>query len=192
MDLTKHLTPQGSAGSARTKSAADETSDSARIADLIEKLPLWRRPGFLIRRLHQIHYALFFEEFGDSDVTPVQYGLLTILSNNPGCDQITIANSLGIDRTNVADVLGRLAAAGLVQRERSTVDRRSNVARLTPKGEETLASMMPAMARAQTRLLEGLEPQQREDFMQTMITLLEKHNKHGRAQLKINQRESAV
>ena len=26
------------------------------------RLPLWSRPGFLVRRLHQIHYALFFEE----------------------------------------------------------------------------------------------------------------------------------
>jgi DNA-binding MarR family transcriptional regulator len=177
---------------ADTTNSSDAASDSQSIAELIEKLPLWRRPGYLIRRLHQIHYALFFEEFGDSDVTPVQYGLLTILSTNPGCDQVTIAHSLGIDRTNVADVLGRLVTAGLVQRERSTVDRRSNVARLTPKGEETLATMMPAMARAQTRLLEVLEPKQREDFVQTLMTLLEKHNKHGRAPLKLSRRETSV
>jgi len=31
-------------------------------------MPLWARPGFLIRRLHQIHYALFFEECAAFDV----------------------------------------------------------------------------------------------------------------------------
>src|SRR5262249_5333494 len=46
-------------------------------------MPLWGRPGYLLRRLHQIHYALFFEECAGFDITPVQYGLLTTLSVNP-------------------------------------------------------------------------------------------------------------
>ena len=39
-------------------------------------LPLMSRPGFLIRRLHQIHIALFLEECAGVDITPVQYTLL--------------------------------------------------------------------------------------------------------------------
>src|SRR6266446_4438111 len=70
-------------------------------------MPLWGRPGFLLRRLHQIHYALFFEECAGFDITPVQYGLLTTVSLNPDLDQNSLARELGIDRTNVADVLNR-------------------------------------------------------------------------------------
>ena len=33
---------------------------------------LMRRPGFLVRRLHQIHLALFAEECAAFDLTPVQ------------------------------------------------------------------------------------------------------------------------
>jgi len=54
-------------------------------------MPLWGRPGFLLRRLHQIHYALFFEECAGFDITPVQYGLLTTLSLNPDLDQNSLA-----------------------------------------------------------------------------------------------------
>src|SRR5262249_56254952 len=72
-------------------------------------MQLWGRPGYLLRRLHQIHYALFFEECAGFDITPVQYGLLTTLSLNPDLDQNSLARELGIDRTNVADVLNRLA-----------------------------------------------------------------------------------
>ena len=75
-------------------------------------MPLWGRPGFLLRRLHQIHYALFFEECAGFDITPVQYGLLTTLSLNPDLDQNSLARELGIDRTNVADVLNALRDAG--------------------------------------------------------------------------------
>src|ERR1700690_1748530 len=71
-------------------------------------MPLWARPGYLLRRLHQIHYALFFEECDEFDITPVQYGLLTTLSLNPDLDQNSIGRELGTDHTNVADVLDRL------------------------------------------------------------------------------------
>src|SRR3954470_6388344 len=89
---------------------------------LHSKMPLWARPGYLLRRLHQIHYALFFEECAGYDITPVQYGLLTTLSLNPNLDQNSLARELGIDRTNVADVLNRLARRGLVERRRSPND----------------------------------------------------------------------
>ena len=58
-------------------------------ADL--RTSLWERPGFLIRRLHQIHVALFLEECREFDVTPVQYALMTALIVTPGLDQITIS-----------------------------------------------------------------------------------------------------
>lgn len=162
-----------------------DTEDTTGLGTLIEKLPLWRRPGYLIRRLHQLHYALFFEECAGVDITPVQYGLMTVLSTNPDSDQVAIANSLGIDRTNVADVLKRLSDAGLVERRRSEKDRRAVLARLTPEGAALLKRMYPAMARAQERLLACLEPERRDAFVATLIELLEANNKYGRASLKV-------
>jgi DNA-binding MarR family transcriptional regulator len=182
---------QGGHG-ARGVSEATKGSDSASadegkdLRNLMEQLPLWRRPGYLIRRLHQLHYALFFEECADTDITPVQYGLMTILSINPDADQIAIANALGIDRTNVADVLRRLSDAGLIERRRSEKDKRSVISRLTPAGEAQLKSLYPAMVRAQERLLDCLEPERREAFVATLMELLEANNKFGRASLKVH------
>src|SRR5579872_284415 len=59
--------------------AADSAAPSIR-------LPLWSRPGYLVRRLHQIHTALFAEECKAFAITPVQYGLLTALLHFPGSD----------------------------------------------------------------------------------------------------------
>jgi hypothetical protein len=101
------------------------------------RLPLWSRPGFLLRRLNQIHYALFFEECRAFNITPVQYGLLTALAIRGQLDQGSLGVELGIDRTNVADVLVRLAARGLVRRVRDPSDRRAKLARSRPRAESS-------------------------------------------------------
>ena len=164
--------------------AGGEGGPKPALKALADRLPLWRRPGYLIRRLHQIHYALFFEECDAFGVTPVQYGLLTILSTSPDADQVTLANALGIDRTNVADVLRRLEHGGLIRRRRSVEDRRMVLARLTPAGEDLVERMHPFMASAQERLLSALSDDERDAFLATLMRLLEANNRYGRAPLR--------
>jgi DNA-binding MarR family transcriptional regulator len=143
-------------------------------------MPLWARPGYLLRRLHQIHYALFFEECAAFDITPVQYGLLTTLSLNPDLDQNSIGRELGIDRTNVADVLARLARRGLLERHRSKEDKRMVLARLTPAGQRVTDEMYGAMLKAQNRLLAPLLADERKAFIDTLLRLIEGNNHLGR------------
>jgi DNA-binding MarR family transcriptional regulator len=143
-------------------------------------MPLWARPGYLLRRLHQIHYALFFEECTAFDITPVQYGLLTTLSLNPDLDQNSLGRELGIDRTNVADVLARLAKRGLVERHRSKQDKRMVLARLTPSGQRATDEMYSAMLKAQNRLLAPLTAGERKAFIDTLLRLIEGNNHLGR------------
>ena len=63
---------------------------------------LFARPGFLIRRLHQIHVAMFMEEFKSTNITPVQYGLMTAMAALPGLDQTSLGQEVGLDRTTTA------------------------------------------------------------------------------------------
>lgn len=142
--------------------------------------PLWARPGFLLRRLHQIHYALWFEECGAFDVTPVQYGLLTTLLTSPDLDQNSICRELGIDRTNVADVVSRLARRGWIERRRSKEDKRMMLARLTPAGRRVTEEMYAAMQRAQDRLLSPLSPKERKALLSSLLRLLDANNHLGR------------
>jgi DNA-binding MarR family transcriptional regulator len=153
---------------------------SAEHRSLYASMPLWARPGFLIRRLHQINYALFFEECAGFDITPVQYSLLTTLSLNPDTDQHTLGREVGIDRTNVADVLRRLEQRGLLTRRKGEVDRRAVLARLTPTGEKVTREMFKAMQRAQARLLEPLPPKERAALMAGLLRLVDANNHLGR------------
>lgn len=156
---------------------------STELRELIDRLPLWQRPGYLIRRLHQIHKAMFIDECGGFDLTPVQYGLLTTLGARPDTDQNTLAQEIGLDRANVADVLKRLQRRGLVSRRRSSSDRRMVLARLTQKGEKLTLAMHAAMSRAQGRLLEPLSAAEKEAFIATLLRLVDTHNHVSRATL---------
>ena len=53
------------------------------------KEALFARPGFLIRRLHQIHVAMFIEEFKSTNITPVQYGLMSAVAALPGLREVS-------------------------------------------------------------------------------------------------------
>ena len=150
------------------------------------RLPLWSRPGYLIRRLHQIHCALFLEECKGSSLTPVQYGLLTALSFRGELDQGSLAEELGLDRTTTAEVLSRLEKRGLVTRKPNPRDRRARLARITRRGRALTATMFPSMQRAQDRMCAPLSQKERDVFMATLARLIEANNEYGRGALRID------
>lgn len=142
---------------------------------------LWDRPGYLVRRLHQIHVAIFLEECAAFNITPVQYAVITALLNVPDADQITIAQEAGIDRTNVADVLSRLEQRGLVIRKRGAADRRMRIASLTAEGTRIGREMEQASLRAQARFMAPLSPEKHARLMALMTELVEANNEFSRA-----------
>jgi DNA-binding MarR family transcriptional regulator len=135
--------------------------------------PLWSRPGYLVRRVHQNHSAVFADECRAFGITPVQYGVLTALTHRPDIDQATLAAECGIDRTNAADVIERLAERGLVRRTKSAADRRMMLARLTGAGRALTRAMHDAMQRAQVRLLEALSAAERQQLLRLLLKLVD-------------------
>jgi hypothetical protein len=91
------------------------------------KVALFRRPGFLVRRLHQIYVAIYFQNCERFGTTPVQSSVMQVLQAQPGMDQIALAREIGVDRTTVSSVLSDWKPAG------------SSSARRTPSTAETNA-----------------------------------------------------
>jgi DNA-binding MarR family transcriptional regulator len=149
---------------------------------------LWARPGYLVRRLHQIAVAIFLEEMSELDLTPVQFGAMTIIASRPGIEQSVLGEELGIDRVNAGDVVLRLMKNGHARREVSARDRRYKEVYLTEGGHAILAKGGERMKRVQTRLLCSLDPAQRETFMELLIKLIESNNDRGRATLRLPDR----
>lgn len=164
------------------KGASNKATDKTEGA--IETGHLWQRPGFLIRRLNQIHIALFFESCKDFAITPVQYGLLTTLSERPNLDQTSLCAEVGVDRTTMADVLRRLEERGLVKREPSPSDGRLKIANITARGRKTMKEMYASMREAQVKFLSPLDPKDQATFIRMMMQLVEGNNQYGRTSLK--------
>jgi DNA-binding MarR family transcriptional regulator len=138
-------------------------------------------PGHYIRRLHQIAVAIFLQETEAHGLTPVQFAALQTVHNSPGIDQRTLARQIGFDTSTIGGVVDRLEARGLMQRNASPDDRRVRLLSATPAGRALLAAVIPAMQRAQERMLEPLPPTERGEFMRMLRTLVTANNELSRA-----------
>ena len=144
---------------------------------------LWSRPGFLVRRLHQISVAIFLEEMAGLEITPVQYGALMVVAATPGIDQSALAAELGVDRANAGDVLARLTKAGYLTRTSSVTDRRVLQVALTDAGTQLLDDAAARARKVQDRLLKPLAPKDRKAFVAMMNEIIRASNHIGRAPL---------
>ena len=150
--------------------------------------PVSGRPGFLIRRLHQIHVALFIEECG-SEFTPVQYSVLSAVAAHGPSDQKAIGQIVGLDRANIADVLARLEKRGLVRRRVSPADGRVRLAALSAEGRKALAHLDAGAIRAHERTIETLPSAARQQFLAALARLVAAKNDVGRAILRLSPEE---
>lgn len=142
---------------------------------------LTEMPGHLIRRLQQIAVAAFLQESEAFGLTPVQFAALQAVAAQPRVDQRTLAGLVGLDTSTVAGVVDRLEARGLLQRQGSTEDRRVRLLVATDQGQRLLADVVPAMLRAQERILEPLCPAERAEFMRMLRGLVAGNNALSRA-----------
>lgn len=145
---------------------------------------IWDRPGYLVRRLHQIHVAMFSARVADGQVTPVQFGLLSILISRPGIDQATLGAELGLDPANVAEILRRLEDRNLLTRVVDPQNRRRKLCLATPGGKKFVQHYQKDMQLSQQQLLSPLNPADRQVFMELLGRLVEGNNESGRTSLR--------
>jgi DNA-binding MarR family transcriptional regulator len=134
---------------------------------------LYRRPGFMIRRCHQIAVSIFADECREFDLTTTQYGILYVLSRHPGIDQISLARLLGLDRSTTGMVVGRLETRTLLRRAVDPTDKRKRLLELTPAGEKMLTRVQPVVRRAQERLFAPFNAQERDILVALLDRLIE-------------------
>jgi DNA-binding MarR family transcriptional regulator len=122
----------------------------------VKSWPLNQRPGFLIRRLHQIHTALFQQKCAAFEITPLQYSLLSALAVRGIADQTTLAADVALDRTTTTGGLKRLQLRKLIERAVDPADRRARMCRLTAAGKSLLAKIETSARAAHRDTLAGL------------------------------------
>ena len=121
--------------SSRAKSASAAADDAApQVA--VDITPLPNAVGYMLRRAHLVVVKNFMTVCAKLDIRPAQYGILTVIENNPGLKQIDVSLALGIKRTNMVALIDALQKRDLVRRVTVKSDRRSYALHLTPKGQD--------------------------------------------------------
>jgi DNA-binding MarR family transcriptional regulator len=133
---------------------------------------LYNRPGFLLRRAHQISISIFEQECQGIKLTPVQYSILTALHTLPGIDQSRLARKLGLDKVTTLRVLRDLENRSLITRSAHQSDKRSYSLTLSSDGQILFKDAQKHVNVAYKNLASGLT----ETELVTLLKLLTKFN----------------
>ncbi len=132
---------------------------------------LYLRPGFLLRRAHQISAAVFEDECRALGLTPAQFGVLTVVKAHPGMGQSTVARALGFDKVTVLRVLRGLETRGLVDRAPAPDNKRNVSVALTRDGTTMLSRAQKPADKAYKRLLAPLDEAQQAQLVELLQLL---------------------
>lgn len=128
---------------------------------------LTTHPGHLARRLQQAHHLLW-NTMVSEEITSPQFAVLNALVAEPGLDQRTVGERVGLDRSTIAEVTARLIRRGLLDKVRDPRDGRRFQLRLTDDGARVHRGLTVRTARMNQVFLAPLDAGEREVFIGLM------------------------
>jgi DNA-binding MarR family transcriptional regulator len=141
-------------------------SDPARIPE-----ELLESTTFLLGRLGFACKGRAIEEFESLGFSPYHYAVLALLNEGDRETQGTIADALGVDRSQLVGLLDGLEERGLIERHRDPNDRRRHVVKLTAAGQGQLAEFRSTIRRLEEDILAPLDPESRETLHGLLLRL---------------------
>ncbi|WP_028879569.1 MarR family winged helix-turn-helix transcriptional regulator [Terasakiella pusilla] len=87
-----------------------------------------------LRRAQVAAFNNFSDAMSETQITPGQFGVLTLIASNKDMSQSAVARALGVERSTMVAVIDGLENRGLVVRKPSLTDRRSNALELSEEG----------------------------------------------------------
>ncbi|MBW3571044.1 MAG: MarR family transcriptional regulator [Gemmatimonadetes bacterium] len=121
-------------------------------------LKLW----VVLSRAHAAVAAHSQADIARHGLTPAEFGILEALHHRGPMLLGEVQKKILVTSGGVTYLVDRLAAKGLVERQRCDRDRRAYYAALTPRGQELIREIFPAHAQAIRRALAGLDEQEKE------------------------------
>ncbi|MEQ1941118.1 MarR family transcriptional regulator [Mesorhizobium sp. VNQ89] len=126
--------------------------------DTPEGYRLQEQVGFVLRKAHQRHVAIFADRIGD--LTPPQFAALAKLADVGETSQNQLGSLIAMDAATVKGVIDRLKSRGLVALTRHDVDKRRLMVSLTEDGRRTVERLVPLAEDITTETLRPLSPKE--------------------------------
>jgi DNA-binding MarR family transcriptional regulator len=122
--------------------------------------------GFILRRAHQRHVAIFVSRI--ADLTPPQFAALARLRDVGETSQNQLGTLIAMDAATVKGVIDRLKARGLVDIEKSQADKRRLMVRLTEEGGRVVQALVPRAAEISRETLSPLSEREAATLMKLL------------------------
>ncbi|MFZ5836483.1 MAG: MarR family winged helix-turn-helix transcriptional regulator [Pseudomonadota bacterium] len=152
----------------KSKKTAPRAIAGKAVRKPVIKAVLTDSPGHLLRRAEQRAANVYTQEVGHSGLTPRQYVVLTAVAAYEGQTQTDLVAATGIDRSTLADMIARMIASGLLDRERTEGDQRANAVTLTTAGKRQLAATSAKVRNAEKRIIAPVPVGKRTVFLECL------------------------
>ena len=138
-----------------------------------------RNFGFILHDVARLLRNTFDRRIKDLGLTRSQWWVLTHLFRHDGITQSELAEWLEIERPTLGRLLDRLEANGWVTRAADTQDRRAKRIFLTNEFNPAMRAMRTIAAGVRSDALLGLNPDEQEAFVDTLLTIKANLSKPG-------------
>ena len=121
--------------------------------------------GFLLRRAHQRHAALFTAALAHVEITPTQFTALLKTVQARRVTQNLLGRQAAMDPATIQGVVRRLIARGLIRRRCDPLDRRTAVLEPTEAGVALITDVVACAQQAHEAALGPLSPEERTNLL---------------------------
>ncbi len=121
--------------------------------------------GFLLRKAHQRHAAIFLEKASKDGLTPTQFAALCKMVECGRVTQNHLGRMVAMDPATIQGVVRRLTASGLIARTNDPMDRRTAVLAPTDAGLALIGDAVACARHAHDTALAPLSGEEQRLFL---------------------------
>ncbi|HYF65906.1 MAG TPA: MarR family transcriptional regulator [Herpetosiphonaceae bacterium] len=130
------------------------------------------RTGFLLSSLGRRFRAATEHALAPLGITPVHYGVLSVLAARGPAAQAAVGQTLRIDKSSMVVIMDQLEQRGLVERQRNPRNRRAYELILTAAGTQALRDADRIIAASEEAGLAALDQAERDQLHRLLLRLL--------------------
>jgi MarR family transcriptional regulator, lower aerobic nicotinate degradation pathway regulator len=127
---------------------------------------------WLFGRVTQQNQRLIRQQMDSAGLRTQHYHVLASLADSGEAAQATLADRIGLDRSDLVTVLDELQKLEYVVRRTDPADRRRNIVGITDRGQEVLGRMDQLIFAAEDQLLAPLTAAERETLAGLLVRLV--------------------
>jgi len=132
-------------------------------------IPLGKHLGLIAKK----YVGIMYKSLNHLDIGTNFIVLILINKTNSTLTQQELADSCGMDKTNMLRAIDLLQEKGLVERRQKPEDRRAYVIRLTRQGEKIIPVINKSSRTLNNKALEGISESQINSFYRTLDKITE-------------------